>query len=56
MTEIRTRPPLVLTRLWDDLLLTEVARRIGGLPCIIAVLNQIAPRPRPPRRRRDARP
>ena len=34
----------------------EVARRIGGLPAIISVLREIEQRPRPPRRRREARP
>jgi hypothetical protein len=29
----------------------EVARRIGGLPAIVSVLQEIERRPRPPRRR-----
>jgi hypothetical protein len=32
--------------------LLEIARRIGGLAAIVAVLNEIEVRPRPPRRRR----
>ena len=35
--------------------LLEIARRIGGLAAIVAVLNEIEARPRPPRRRRQVR-
>jgi hypothetical protein len=34
--------------------LLEIARRIGGLAAIVAVLNEIETRPRPPRRRRGS--
>lgn len=36
--------------------LLEIARRIGGLAAIVAVLNEIEARPKPPRRRRQVRP
>jgi hypothetical protein len=36
--------------------LIEISRRIGGAPAIIAVLNELAARPRSPRRPRRVRP
>jgi hypothetical protein len=36
--------------------LLEISRRIGGLPAICAILRDVEARPRPPRRRREARP